>query len=410
VLLFDGLRKEFVLKSKKVAFVALFVFVLAMMPVLAHAQKMQISSAKIYLRENPPKLDKAENLLKTALEKDPENNNAHYFLGMVYYYKGNFDLYFDTWDHVVYKDLGKTEKKQFMNQLEDIIRLRYNAATQSYDKREFANAVGQFNASIRASEMLQKELRATGKKKEMKTADSLEETKQLAYLYMGYAALSALDYDNAVIALEQVLEADPNKVEAWDGLINIYYRQKNHEKLILACNKTIELSEQTDLNTYLMLRNAYFETADTTNVMATYEKAIEAYPMETSLYRDLSSMYASQQEYARAITLLEKGRGNIPDNLVILNYLGTVYYNQGFTLDEEGDATGAKMAFSNAIAPLERLLELEPLSIDGNDTLAKIYRGMAKTEMDDAKKSELIAKGDAYGDKKRELIMSGEGK
>ena len=398
------------MKSKKFAFVALFVFVLAMMPVLAHAQKMEISSAKIYLRENPPKLDKAENLLKTALEKDPENNNAHYFLGMVYYYKGNFDLYFDNWDHVVYKDLGKKEKKLYLDQLGDMIRLRYNAATQSYDKREFANAVGQFNASIRASEMLQKEMRATGKKKEMEAADGLEETRQLAYLYMGYAALSAQDYDNAVIALEQVLEADPNKVEAWDGLINIYYRQENHEKLILACNKTIELSEQTDLNTYLMLRNAYFTTADTTNVMATYEKAIEAHPMEYSLYRDLSSMYASKKEYARAITLLKKGRTNIPDDLVILNYLGTVYYNLGFTLDEEGDASGAKNAFTNGIEPLERLLEIEPLSIDGNDTLAKIYRGLAKTETDDAKKSELIAKGDAYGDKKRELIMSGEGK
>ncbi|MEE2993537.1 MAG: tetratricopeptide repeat protein [Gemmatimonadota bacterium] len=398
------------MKSKKVAFVALFVIVLAMMPVLAHAQKMEISSAKIYLRENPPKLDKAENLLKTALEKDPGNNNAHYFLGMVYYYKGNFDLYFDNWDHVVYKDLGKKEKKQYKNQLGDIIRLRYNAATQSYDKREFANAVGQFQTSIRASEMLQKGLRATGKKKEMQEADSLEETRQLSYLFMGYAALSAQDYDIAVIALEQVLEADPNKVEAWDGLINIYYRQENHEKLILACNKTIELSEQTDLTTYLMLRNAYFATADTTNVMATYEKAIEAHPMETSLYRDLSSMYGSKKEYARAITLLEKGRANIPDNLVILNYLGTVYYNQGFTLNEEGDSAGANMAFSNGVAPLEKLLEIEPLSIDGNDTLAKIYHGLAKTERDDTKKSELAAKGDAYGDKKRELIMSGEGK
>ena len=398
------------MKSKKFAFVALFVFVLAMMPVLAHAQKMQISSAKIYLRENPPKLDKAENLLKTALEKDPGNNNAHYFLGMVYYYKGNFDLYFDNWDHVVYKDLGRKEKKKYKDQLEDIVRLRSNAAKQSYDKREFANAVGQFQASIRASEMLQKGLRATGKKKDMQDADNFEETRQIAYLYMGYAAGYAEDYDNAVMALEQVLEADPNKVEAWDGLINIYYRQENHEKLILACNKTIELSEQTDLNTYLMLRNAYFTTADTTNVMATYEKAIEAHPMEYSLYRDLSSMYASKKEYARAIILLEKGRTNIPDDLVILNYLGTVYYNQGFTLDEKGDASGAKNAFSLAKEPLERLLEIEPLSIDGNDTLAKIYRGLAKTETDDAKISELIAKGDAYGDKKRELIMSGEGK
>jgi len=132
--------------------------------------------------------------------------------------------------------------------------------------------------------------------------------------------------------------------------------------------------------------------------------------MEYSLYRDLSSMYASKKEYARAITLLKKGRTNIPDDLVILNYLGTVYYNLGFTLDEEGDASGAKNAFTNGIEPLERLLEIEPLSIDGNDTLAKLYRGLAKTETDDAKKSELIAKGDAYGDKKRELIMSGEGK
>ena len=398
------------MKSKKFAFVALFVFVLAMIPVLAHAQKMQISSAKIYLRENPPKLDKAEDLLKAALEKDPRNTNAHYFLGMVYYYKGNFDLYFDNWDHVVYKDLGKKEKKLYIEQLGDMIRLRYNAATQSYEKREFAKAVGQFQASIRASEMLQKGLRATGKKNEMKAADSFEESRQLAYLYMGYAALSAEDYDNAVMALEQVLEADPNKVEAWDGLINIYYRQKNHEKVILACNKTIELSEQTDLNTYLMLRNAYFTTADTTNVLATYEKAIEAHPMEYSLYRDLSSMYASKKEYARAITILEKGHTYIPDDLVILNYLGTVYYNQGFTLNEEGDSAGANTAFSNGIDPLEKLLEIEPLSIDGNDTLAKIYHGLAKTEMDDAMKSKLAAKGDAYGDKKRELIMSGEGK
>jgi tetratricopeptide (TPR) repeat protein len=409
-LLIDETRKEFVLNFKRFAFITMFAFALAMMPVLAHAQKMQVSSAKIYMRENPPKLDKAEGLLKTALEKDPTHNDAHYFLGMVYFYKGNFDQFFANWDEVVYKKLGKTEKKQYLKQLEDMIRLRYNAATQSYEKREFDNAVSEFSTSIRASEMLQKELRATGKKKEMQAADQLDENKQAAYLYMGYAALAGEDYDSAVLALETVLEKEPNKVEAWDGLINIYYRQKNHEKLIVACSKTIELADQPELNTFLMLRNAYFETADTANVMATYEKAIEAHPTENSLYRDLSLMYAAKKDYASSITVLEKGRASIPDDMVILNYLGTVYYNQGFMLEDKGDAAGAKSAFSSAIPPLEKLLEMEPLSIDGNDTLAKVYRGLAKSEMDTAKKLELVTKGDGYADRKRELIRSGDGK
>ena len=87
-----------------------------------------------------------------------------------------------------------------------------------------------------------------------------------------------------------------------------------------------------------------------------------------------------------------------------------MYYNQGLTLNEAGDSAGARMTFNNAIPPLEKLLEFEPYSIDGNDTLAKIYHGLAKTEMDDAKKSELIAKGDEYAKEKRRLLNSGEGK
>lgn len=398
------------MKSKKFAFTALFAFTLALMPVLAHAQKMELRSAKIYMRENPPQLDKAATLLETALEKDPGNNEAHFFLGMVRYYKQDFNGFFDNWDKVTYKDLGKKEKKQFMDQLSDVIRLRYNAATQSYEKREFDKSVEMFQASVRASELLQTALKATGKKNEMKAAEALEENKQMAYLYMGYSALSAEDYDNATMALEKVLEADPDKVEAWDGLINIYYRQNNHDKLIEACRKTIELSEATDLNTYLMLRNAYFEKADTANVMATYEMALEAHPTENSLYRDLSLMYASKQNYEKAITVLEKGRSNIPEDQEILNYLGTVYYNKGFTLDQDGDAAGAKTAFSNAISPLEKLIEMEPNSIDANDTLAKVYHGLAKNEMDEAKKQELMAKGDAYAETKSNLIRTGEGK
>ena len=74
---------------KKICINVLFGFTL-LMPLATYAQKIELRSAKIYIRETPPKWDRASALLETALQKDPGNNEAHYLLGLINYYRGNF--------------------------------------------------------------------------------------------------------------------------------------------------------------------------------------------------------------------------------------------------------------------------------------------------------------------------------
>ena len=395
---------------RKVSICLLFALGFAVLiPVAADAQKIELRSAKIYIRETPPQWDKAMALLETALEKDPGNNDAHYLLGLIHYYKGNFDLMFANWASATFDDLDKKDKDRYKDTLNSMIRRNYQVGQQNYEKGEYAESANFYSLSVKATAMLQDALRSTGKKNDARTADELEPAKQQGYLYWGYASLGAEDYEGARMPLEKLLESDPAKFEAWDGLINVYYTSEAWDKLITACNKVIELSAEVDLNTYLILRNAYFGVADTAGVIATYERAMDAFPQEKTLYRDVSSIYDSRKDYDKAIEVLEKGHSALPEDIELLRYIGATYYNKGLAAREAGDVEAAAKAFQGAVDTIKKLLELQPKSIDGHDIISDAYFGLAGVETDEAKKEEFSTRGGEHQKTKLELITSGEG-
>lgn len=395
---------------RKVSICVLFALGFAVLiPVAADAQKIELRSAKIYIRETPPQWDKAMELLETALEKDPGNNEAHYLLGLIHYYRGNFDLMFQNWEAVTFDDLDRKDKSQFRDTLSSMIRRNYQTGQQSFEKGEYAEAVQFYGRSVNATSMLQDILRSIGKKKEASDADELEIAKQQGYLYWGYAALNAEDYEGSRMALEKLIEADPDKYEAWDGLVNVYYQTEDWDRAITACDRVIDLSEEVDLNTYLIMRQAYFEVADTAGVITTYERAIEAFPEEKVLYRDLSSIQSSKNQLGKAIEALEKGHAALPEDQDLLRYLGTYYYNKGLSDRDVGNVEAALAAFNGAIESMNKLLALLPNSIEAYDVLGDAYVGLASIETDEAKKMELFTTGEAHQKKKMELITSGEG-
>ena len=395
---------------RKVSICVLFALGFAVLvPIAADAQKIELRSAKIYIRETPPQWDKALALLETALEKDPGNNDAHYLLGLIHYYRGNFDVMFKNWNATTFNDLDKKDKERYRSTLDSMIRTNYQVGQQSYEKGEYAEAAEYYSRSVNATSMLQATLRSTGKKDDARTADELEPARLQGYLYWGYAYLGAEDYESARVPLESLLELDPNKFEAWDGLVNVYYTSEDWDKLITASNKVIELSEEVDLNTYLILRNAYFSVADTASVVKTYERAMEAFPEEKVLYRDASSIHSAKKNYDKAIETLEKGHSALPEDIDILRYLGTNYYNKGLSVREAGDVEAASTALHGAVDSMNRLLALQPNSIDGHDILSDAYFGLASIETDEAKKQEFAAKGEENRKKRLDLITSGEG-
>lgn len=395
---------------RKVSICVLFALGFALLiPVAADAQKIELRSAKIYIREIPPQTEKALELLETALEKDPGNNDAHYLLGLIHYRKGNFDLMFQNWEAVTFNDLDRKDKEQFRNTLGSMIRTNYQTAQQSYDKGEYADAAQLYSRSVNATSMLQDILRSIGKKNEVKEADGYEAAKQQGYLYWGYAALNAEDYESSRMALEQLTEADPGRFEAWDGLVRVYYNTQVWDKVVMACDRVIELSEEVDLNTYLIKRDAYFSIADTASVITTYEQAMKAFPEEKSLYRDLGSIHSSKNRLAKAIEVLEKGTAALPEDQDLLRRLGTNYYNKGLSDRDGGNVEAASAAFNSAVESMNKLLVLEPKSIEAHDILGDAYVGLASIETDDARKMELFTKGDELQKKKMELITSGEG-
>ncbi|MXZ74870.1 MAG: tetratricopeptide repeat protein [Gemmatimonadetes bacterium] len=395
---------------RKVAVCVLFALGFALLiPVAADAQKIELRSAKIYIREIPPQTDKAMALLETALEKDPGNNDAHYLLGLIHYRKGNFDLMFQNWEAVTFDDLDKKDKEQFRNTLGSMIRTNYQTGQQSFEQEKYADAAQFYGRSVNATSMLQDILRSIGKKNEAEEADNLETAKQQGYLYWGYAALNAEDYEGSRMALETLAEADPDKFEAWDGLVRVYYNTQVWDKVIIASDRVIELSEAVDLNTYLIKRDAYFNVADTANVITTYEQAMEAFPEEKSLYRDLGSIHSSKNNLEQAIEVLEKGTAALPEDQDLLRYLGTNYYNKGLSDRDAGNVEAASAAFNGAIESMNKLLVLEPKSIEAHDVLGDAYVGLASIETDDARKMELFTKGEEHQKTKMELITSGAG-
>ncbi|MYK99889.1 MAG: hypothetical protein F4014_14180 [Gemmatimonadetes bacterium] len=136
---------------------------------------------------------------------------------------------------------------------------------------------------------------------------------------------------------------------------------------------------------------------------------MEAFPEEKSLYRDLGSIHSSKNNLEQAIEVLEKGTAALPEDQDLLRYLGTNYYNKGLSDRDGGNVEAASAAFNGAIESMNKLLVLEPKSIEAHDVLGDAYVGLASIETDDARKMELFTKGEEHQKTKMDLITSGAG-
>lgn len=351
-------------------------FVLASLPSLVSAQGMEVTSAKVYYKQNA--LDKMEAMLTQAMAKDPDHNEGNFYFGVFYYHRGDYAQTIQHWDKVTYKKLPKKAKNLHDRLIKELFTSAAKKGTAAFGESDWDNAVTSFRVAMKVNPMPEDQTVATN---------------------LGLALIMGKQTDEGVEVLEKVVEVDSMSLSAWNGLTVGYARKEDHPNIIKAYKNYIALTDQPESITYHQLARSYKAIGDTAKAVEAYEAGMEAVPDDILFYLIVSEYRALAGENEKAAEILVRARDVDPTNADVLNHLGTVYY--------------ILKQYQDAVEPLEVYLQLEPNSIDGWDTLGNAYYGIsnqARDEGDAAREEECAAKGKECIEKSKELMRSGEGK
>ncbi len=340
------------------------------------AQGMQVTSAKVYIKQN--EWDKAEALLTEALAKDAEHRDANFFMGYVRYTQGRYEEMLDHWSKFEAKKLGRRERDIHKKTIKDLYIEAFNKGIEGFNAQDWPATISNFKVAVRLKP----------DKKDFQPETNL-----------GFAQISAGELDDGIATLEIVIEADPKNADIWNGLLAGYIRKEDHKNIIRAYENYLPLINQHDSNDYYRLGRSHSVLGDTLKAAEVYEAAMEVVPEEMNFYLMSSEIHARFGNNNKAADILERAHKVDETDTKILNSLGVLYY--------------IAKDYQKAISSLQKLVELEPLDIDGWQNLGDAFFGLASVANeagDTAKGNEYTAKGKEYESKSKELMRTGTGK
>lgn len=113
------------------------------------------------------------------------------------------------------------------------------------------------------------------------------------------------DYKTAEIMLDEVVKADASNDAGWYYLSQVAFHKKDAVQAEACLRKAVELDPSNFWYRYRLAR-LYMVTSRPELTIDLYEKLLEDFPEKTELYLDLAEMYASQEEYDKALEILDE--------------------------------------------------------------------------------------------------------
>ena len=298
----------------------------------------ELTSAKLYIQQK--NYDKALEVLREEVNKNPKSVEGYYLMGMVYGEKGEFGNMVDAYDSSL--ALGDQYKKDIHDS-----KLYY-----------WANL---FNKGV---DFYQKGNKAQNQ-------DSVK-----------------LFYDKSGHAFEQAIKIEPDSASTYRNLSFVYISEKNYDKAIPVLETLIK--KKSSLDGYKFLGELRYDKG--TKLMSKYKES-----------KNVQDSLDAMNEFNKAVDVLEKGRKEYPDDSDILLTLSNSYiaankveiamdafkagvekepnnkyyrYNLGVLYLGEKDYNNAEMEFKKAV-------EIDPSYENANYNLAVTYVRWA-TEMRDS--------------------------
>jgi Tfp pilus assembly protein PilF len=114
------------------------------------------------------------------------------------------------------------------------------------------------------------------------------------------------DYSNAVLVLNQAIQADPNNLEYRQQLAYAYYLRQDNDQAFKIIHELLERDDADQL-TYQIAGDIYQARTDYNGADKLYRKGIKKFPESGELYNDLGNLLYKEKKYQDALRLWVNG-------------------------------------------------------------------------------------------------------
>lgn len=306
---------------------------------LVGCQSTALTSAKVYLQQKD--LEHAEEQLKLAITQNPEDAEAHFYLGTIYAETRRYEQMNASFDQALalrpryQKDVEQWRQKYYVE--------HYNRGVEAVQADDMAGAAKAFEEAT------------------IIDSGQVEAFKNLAFCY------SKLDQLDASLATyERALMLFPADPDLWTGKGSIYYIQGNYEKAASAYEEASRLGKES-IQTLSSLASAYEQLKQDDKAIAAYEKAVALNPEDENLLYNIAVLYSNLEKYDQAAEYYGRALQLNPDDSDAKFNLALIYVLKLEQWDE-------------ALPILKALVEAEPGNAEAWEMLSIVYARKNKVD------------------------------
>lgn len=329
----------------------------------AHDVAALIDKGQIQLRQNDP--SGAVESLQSARRDDPDNANAHYWLGNAFSQQHNESQAESEWREAVRIAPDLTDAQRALaalalrrGDLDDLLQTAQQIITAqpySADGYIFKGIADLANQKY------------TDAQQDAQQAMQRAPQSPAPYVQMGNIELIQKHYDQALAFYHQALDKDPSSGEGLSGVMNTYFVQKQFDKAIAAAHAQIAKSPNNS-NFYDLLGTALFngkkdlpgaegalrkavdldknnsdaleklgkvqvQEGSADKALALYQQSIKDNPREVNFYVLSGELYESKKDWDHAKSMYQQALSISPDHPLASNNLAYLILEQGGNVD-----------------------------------------------------------------------------
>lgn len=207
------------------------------------------------------------------------------------------------------------------------------------------------------------------------------------------------NFEQAVALVEEIIKDDPDVIDAYFTLGNLYFKEGKFEEALESFFKALE-RKPDDAFTAINIANSYISMGDFNEAEKFLLSIIDALPPDSQIHFILGNVNNFQKEYDEALKNYKKCLELNPSSASAYNAIGGIYVIQG-NLDEAenflekamdlnpqlrnlhynlAQLYEAKDDFQQAIKEYQTELENIPHNFRASFNLSRIYRNLGQSE------------------------------